>query len=138
MEFTGRIIAVLEARSGVARTTGNPWMMQDYVIEETMGQYPKRMCFNVFGEDKIKNFNIQVGQELTVSFDVNAREYQGRWYNDIRAWKVEPAAQAAAAPVAAPFDAPVAPFPPAQDSAPASSAAPSFETASDETSDLPF
>lgn len=131
MEFTGRIIAVLEARSGVARTTGNPWMMQDYVIEETVGQYPKRMCFNVFGEDKIKAMNIQVGQELTVSFDVNAREYQGRWYNDIRAWKVEPAAQAAPAPAAEP----VAPFPPAQPAAPA---APAFEAAADETSDLPF
>ena len=118
MEFTGRIIAVLEARSGVARTTGNPWMMQDYVIEETVGQYPKRMCFNVLGEDKIKAMNIQVGQELTVSFDVNAREYQGRWYNDIRAWKVEPAAQAAPAPAAEP----VAPFPPAQPAAPAAEA----------------
>ena len=134
MEFTCRIIAVLEARSGTARTTGNPWMMQDYVIEETVGQYPKRMCFNVFGEDKIKNFNIQVGQELTVSFDVNAREYQGRWYNDIRAWKVEPAAQAAAP--AQPIPA-AAPFPPAETAAPATSAAASFES-SDDTSDLPF
>lgn len=109
-------------------------MMQDYVIEETVGQYPKRMCFNVFGEDKIKNFNIQVGQELTVSFDVNAREYQGRWYNDIRAWKVEPAAQAAAP--AQPIPA-AAPFPPAETAAPATSAAASFES-SDDTSDLPF
>lgn len=138
MEFTGRIIAVLEPRSGVARTTGNPWMMQDFVIEEMMGQYPKRMCFNVFGEDKIKAMNIQVGQELTVSFDINAREYQGRWYNDIRAWKVEPAAQAAA-PATPPLDA-VAPFPPAQPAAPAAAdpAVPAFDAASDETSDLPF
>lgn len=130
MEFTGRIIAVLEARSGTARSTGNPWMMQDYVIEETIGQYPKRMCFNVFGEDKIKNFNIQVGQELTVSFDVNAREYQGRWYNDIRAWKVEPAAQAAA---------PVQPIPAAAPFPPADNAAAAFDSNSgDDTSDLPF
>jgi len=119
MEISGKIIAVLEARSGQAKSTGNPWMTQDYVIE-TSEQYPKRMCFNVFGEDKIKQFNIQVGQELTVSFDINAREYQGRWYNDIRAWKVEPfttaapaapvaatmgVAAPASAPVAAPFDA---------------------------------
>ena len=47
------------------------------------------MCFNVFGADKIAQFNIQAGDELTVSFDINAREYNGRWYNDIRAWKVE-------------------------------------------------
>lgn len=135
MEFTGRIIAVLEARSGVARTTGNPWMMQDYVIEEMVGQYPKRMCFNVFGEDKIKSMNIQVGQELTVSFDINAREYQGRWYNDVRVWKVEPAAQAAAAPI--PAAEPVAPFPPAQPAEQASST-PAFESSSEDTSDLPF
>ena len=83
MEFTGRIIAVLEARSGVSARTGNTWKTQDYVIEESMGQFPKRMVFNVFGEDNIQRFNIQMGQELTVSFDVNAREYNGRWFNNI-------------------------------------------------------
>ena len=129
MEFTGRIIAALEPRSGQSRTTGNPWMMQDFVIEEYTGQFPRRMAFNVFGEDKLKQFNIQVGQELTVSFDINAREYQGRWYNDIRVWKVEPAPTAAApaAPMAA---APMA-------GQPAAPAAP-FEANPDETSDLPF
>lgn len=133
MEFTGRIIQVLPARSGQAKSTGNPWMTQDYVIEEAVGQYPKRMCFNVFGEEKIKQMNIQVGQELTVSFDVNAREYQGRWYNDIRAWAVAPAAQAA--PMAPPPADP-APFPPAQE--PAAPATNAFEAAGDDTSDLPF
>ena len=58
MEFTGRIIAVLEARSGVSARTGNTWKTQDYVIEESMGQFPKRMVFNVFGEDNIQRFNI--------------------------------------------------------------------------------
>ena len=62
--------------------------MQEYVLE-TQEQYPRKMCFNVFGSDKIAQFNIQAGEEMTVSFDINAREYNGRWYNDIRAWKVE-------------------------------------------------
>ena len=85
--MTGKIIAVLPERGGTSKT-GNEWKMQEYVLE-THEQYPKKICFNVFGADKIAQFNIQAGEELTVSFDINAREYQGRWYNDIRAWKVE-------------------------------------------------
>ena len=124
MEFTGRIIKVLEARGGVSSRTGNPWKTQDFVIEETVGQYPKRMVFNVFGEENLSRFNIQEGQELTVSFDVNAREYNGRWFNEIRAYNVtRGAAPMAAAPQATPFPpqqaaAPQAtPFPPAQEPA---------------------
>lgn len=137
MEFTGRIIKVLEPRGGVSNRTGNPWKTQDFVIEETVGQYPKRMVFNVFGEDNLARFNIQEGQELTVSFDVNAREYNGRWFNDIRVWNVVPAATATpVAQPAAPFAQSAAPFPPAeQASAPAQ---PSFDNAEDDSSDLPF
>lgn len=131
MEITGKIIAVLEARGGVSSRTGNPWKTQDYVIEETMGQFPKRMAFNVFGEENISRFNIQVGQELTVSFDINAREYNGRWYNDIRVWNVAPAAQAVAQPIAAAAQ----PSAPVAQSAPAAS---SFTQAADDSSDLPF
>lgn len=89
MEFTGRIIAIMQARSGISKASGNSWMTQEYVIEETQGQYPKRMCFEVFGEDKIRELALAVNREVTVSFDIHAREYQGRWYNTIRAWKVE-------------------------------------------------
>lgn len=134
MEFTGRIIAVLEARGGVSSRTGNPWKTQDYVIEETVGQYPKRMVFNVFGEENINRFNIQVGQELTVSFDINAREYNGRWFNDIRVWNVVPAAPAAMPAAAQPMPAqPVAPFPLEQPAA-----QPTFDASADDSSDLPF
>ena len=52
MELTGKVIAVLEARGGISKTSGNPWKMQDYVIE-TNEQYPRRMCFNVFGASSI-------------------------------------------------------------------------------------
>ncbi|MBO7660864.1 MAG: DUF3127 domain-containing protein, partial [Bacteroidaceae bacterium] len=65
MELAGRVIAVLEARSGLAKSTGNPWMTQDYVIE-THEDYPRRMVFNVFGEEKIKQLNIQLGEEINV------------------------------------------------------------------------
>ncbi len=88
MELQGKVIVVGEPRSGVSKATGNPWMSQDYVIE-THEQFPKRMMFNVFGEDKIKQFNIQMGEEINVFFDINCREYQGKYYNDIRAWRVD-------------------------------------------------
>ena len=133
MEITGKIIAVLEARGGISKATGNSWKTQDYVIE-THEQFPHRMCFNVFGEDKIAQMNIQVGDELTVYFDVNAREYQGRWFNDIRAWKVE-----RVVPGAAPAGN-QAPFPP-QAAAPSQQAAPAQPvdfTSENSADDLPF
>lgn len=88
MEFSGKVIAVLPAREGTAKSTGNPWMVQSYVVENH-DNYPRKLCFDIFGEDKIKQFNIQMGEELNVSFDVDAHEYNGRWFNSIRAWKVD-------------------------------------------------
>lgn len=87
MELTGRIIAVLEAKSGTSSKTGNSWMTQGYLIE-VPGQYPRRCAFTVFGEDRIKQLNIQNGEDLTVQFDIDAREYNGRWFNDFRAYNV--------------------------------------------------
>ncbi len=86
MELSGKIIAVLPMQGGTSKT-GNEWKKQEYVIE-THDQYPRRMCFNLWGE-RIDQFSIQLGEELTVSFDIDSREYNGRWYNDIRAWKVD-------------------------------------------------
>lgn len=74
-EIGGKIIAVLDKRNGISASTNTPWSVQQYVIE-THEQYPKKLCFDVFGEDKINQFNIQIGEELTVYFDINAREYQ--------------------------------------------------------------
>ena len=88
MEITGKIIAVLPANSGISSRKGNPWMSQGYVIE-TQGQYPKKLAFDVFGEERIKQFNIKHGEELTVRFDIDAHEYNGRWFNQIRAFNVE-------------------------------------------------
>lgn len=87
-EISGKIIAVLDKRGGVSKSTGSPWSVQSYVIE-TKEQYPKKCCFEVFGEDRINQFAIQLDEDLTVSLDMDAREYQGRWYNSVRAWKVE-------------------------------------------------
>ena len=111
MEFTGKIIAILSPRGGVSKTSGNEWKSQEYVIENH-DQYPRKMCFDVFGADKIEQFNIQMGEELTVSFDVDARQWNDRWFNSIRAWKVErvgagaPMAPGAPVPPPAPSTAP--------------------------------
>ena len=86
MEISGKIIAILQPKGGVSKA-GNEWKMQEYVIE-THEQYPKKMCFEVFGAEKIEQFKIQIGEELTVSFDVDARQWQDRWFNSTRAWNV--------------------------------------------------
>ena len=87
MEITGKIIAVLPPKQGVSQSTGNAWMCQDYVLE-TQEMYPKKVCFNVFGAEKIQEMNIQLGETLTVSLEINASEYQGKWYNQVKGWKV--------------------------------------------------
>ena len=142
MDLTGKIIAILPASSGVSARTGSSWMSQDYVIE-VPGSFPRKMLFRVFGEDRIKQFNIQAGEEVTVQFDIDAHEYNGRWYNDIRAYNVmrgQPAQEVPQATTVAPVGA--APFPPQQAEAAAPSAAPfppapeaAGENAAD---DLPF
>ncbi len=144
MEITGKIIAALEPRGGVSQRTGNAWKMQEFVIE-TMEQYPKRCVFNVFGEDNLNRFAIEIGQMYTVSFDINAREWQGRWFNDIRAWNVAPASSAApaAAPAAdmPPFaEQPAAPAQAAPAAAPAASGTDVFAAAAegDSVDNLPF
>lgn len=143
MEITGKIIAVLPERSGVSARSGAEWRCATYVLE-TMEQYPRKMCFEVFGTDRIQQLNIQAGQSYTISFDIDAHEYQGRWYNQIRAWKAEAPAAAPAAPEAPFANAPAAPFPPVseaatQPAAPAASqAVESDPFGAGGDSDLPF
>ena len=85
MEIQGKIIVVLPERSGVSQR-GNQWRSISYVLE-TQEQYPKKLAFDVTN-DKIDQLNIQFGEILTVQFDINAREYNGRWFNSVNAWNV--------------------------------------------------
>ena len=89
MEIQGKIISALPERSGTSQRTGNAWKLQEFVVE-THDQYPKKMAFEVFGEDRLQRFNIQVGQEVNIAFDIDAHEYNGRWFNSIRAYDVRP------------------------------------------------
>ena len=88
MDIIGKAIAALPVKSGVSQRTGEQWQSREYVIE-TQEQYPKKMCFEVFGTDKLKEFNIRNNDLIKVNFDITAREYNGKWYNSVRAWKVE-------------------------------------------------
>ncbi len=85
MELTGKITHVLEEKSGTS--SRGPWRKQEYVIE-IPGDYPKQVCFMVWG-DKIDQMGISQDETLTVHFDLESREYNGRWYTDVKAWRVD-------------------------------------------------
>ena len=88
MDLTGTITVVMPAQSGTSSRTGNPWMSQEYVME-VPGQWPRHIVFRIFGEDRIKQFNIQQGeQNVTIQFDIDAHEYNGRWFNEVRCYNV--------------------------------------------------
>ena len=84
MEITGKIIEILPEQSG--ESARGPWRKQEYVLE-TDGQYPKKICFMAWG-DKIDEFAIQKTETLTAAINLESREYNGRWYTDVKAWKV--------------------------------------------------
>ena len=127
MEISGKIYAILPLATGEGRN--GTWKKQDYVLEHSLdSQYPRKMLFNLWGE-KIDQNPVAVGDMVTVSFDIDCREFNGRWYNDIRAWRIVKAEQGAPAPAQAPppsvASEPIPPF-----------GAP--EAGGNEGSDLPF
>ena len=130
MEVVGKIIQVLPEQGGVSKTSGKEWKLQAYVLE-TQEQYPRKVHFEVFGEDRIKANPCQLDDIVTVSFDIESREFNGRWYTSIRAWKIQQGVVDAAAPAAVPAVEPMA--------APQANVA-TFDAAAgvDETTDLPF
>lgn len=91
MELKAKLVQVLPMQTGAGKN-GTDWKKQD-VILETEGQYPKKVCVSIWG-DKINPSQLQPGNMLNVSFDIESREYNGRWYTDVKAWKVEMAGAA--------------------------------------------
>lgn len=84
LEISGKVIQVLPLQSGQGKV--NEWRKQDFILE-TQTQYPKKVCISLWG-DRIDQARIIEGDVITASFDVESREYNGRWYTDLRAWKV--------------------------------------------------
>ena len=144
MELIGKIIQILPLQEGVSKA-GTPWKKQEYILETLGTQYPRKVCFNLFG-DNVDKFPMQVGQDVTVSIDIESREFNGRWYTDVRAWNVLNGVQLAGAPApgfaAAPAQ-PAAPAPgfasaPAQPAPQAAPAQPSPAAIPTPADDLPF
>ena len=86
MELKGKVIQILPAQSGMGKK-GQQWKKQEFIVE-TQAQYPKKVCLSVWG-DKIDQFNLVAGEMVNVSVDLESREYNGRWYTEARAWKIE-------------------------------------------------
>ena len=84
MNLKAKLIKVLPLQSGISKN--GEWKKQDIIVE-TDGQYPKKICISIWG-DKIDNSVLKEGNELDISFDIESREYNERWYTDIKAWKI--------------------------------------------------
>ena len=123
LELEGRIVRKLGVQSGTSAR--GAWSKQEFVFEYQEGNFPTQVCMNVWGDDKVKELDkYQVGDKVKVSFNLSSREYNGRWYTDVRAWRIEPAGAATqpsaqpsgyAQPAAAYPSQPTAPMPSADD-----------------------
>lgn len=97
--ITGRVTQVLDEQSGTGKN--GPWRKQDFILEAE-GRYPKPVCITQWGDD-IDSFGVKEGERLTAHVDIQSREYNGRWYTDVKAWRVtRDEASDAAPPAAAP------------------------------------
>lgn len=134
MEVQGKIIIALPEVTGIAKATGNPWKKREYVLE-THDNFPKKIHFDFFGE-RADQYPLQVGDEIILSFDIESRDYQGRWYTSIRGWKAEKVGEGA--PQTAPTQ-PAGQYAPPAPAAPAADPfAPAAGMSQAATDDLPF
>ena len=85
MEIKGKVIQLLDIETGEGKN--GVWRKMPFVIE-IPGSYPKKVCIDVWG-DKIEAYNLQIDEEVEVSIDIESREYNGRWYTNIKAWNVK-------------------------------------------------
>ena len=88
MEIQGKVIAILEPQRFVSQKNGNEYVTTVFVIE-TQGQYPKKVAMKVMGEDKFNQMGIVMGGTYNVSFDVESREWQGKWFTECQAWRTQ-------------------------------------------------
>lgn len=86
MEITGKIARILEPQRFTSKKDGSE-IVKNFFVIETQGQYPKKIAFSVIGEDKFKQMGLVVGGTYNISFDVESREWQGKWFSDVSAWR---------------------------------------------------
>ena len=99
LNISGIVLSILPLQSGTSKA-GKQWQKQDFILEK-QGQYPRKVCVCLFG-DNVEKFPLQVGQSVTASVDIESREFNGRWYTDVRAWNVVYNDQQQGAPAPAP------------------------------------
>lgn len=87
MELTGTVIALLPEVTGQGKN--GMWRKQEFILE-IPSQYPKKVCISLWG-DKIDQADLQINQSVTASIDIESREYNSRWYTEVKAWKVDKA-----------------------------------------------
>ncbi|MCH8568004.1 MAG: DUF3127 domain-containing protein [Balneolales bacterium] len=87
LEINATLQKVLPAISGNGKN--GPWSKQDFIVE-IPGDYPKKVCFTMWGDKANMLQSLNQGQQLKIFFDVESREYNGKWYTDVKAWKIEP------------------------------------------------
>ena len=90
MQLTARLTSLLPEQSGAGKN--GPWKKQDIIVE-TEGQYPKKLCISLWG-DKFDRNLLKAGSKLDISFDLESREFNGKWYTDVKAWKIAPVSDA--------------------------------------------
>lgn len=114
LEIEGKITHKLPVQSG--QSARGQWSRQDFVLEFMDGSFPTSVCFSAWGQDKVQELDrYQVGDTVRVAFNVRGREYNGRWYNDLRIWRIAPdgasgAARETVSPAPAPTEAPAPDF----------------------------
>lgn len=90
LELEGRIARKMNVQSGT--TARGAWSKQEFIFEYQEGSYPSQVCMHVWGDEKVRELDkYQVGDKVKVSFNLGSREYNGRWYTDVRVWRIEPA-----------------------------------------------
>lgn len=112
MEIEGKIIQALPEQGGTSQRSGQPWRKKIYLLE-TKENFPRKIAFDFFG-DKIDQYPLEVGQEIILFFDIESREYNGRFYTDVHGWRAELAQVEGQTPTSAPTSGPgpVPPMPP--------------------------
>ncbi len=126
LELEGTLRSKMAVQQGTSAR--GPWAKQEFILEFPDGNFTSQVCFIAWGQEKVNELSkFQVGDRVKVSFNINSREYNGRWYNDLRIWRISLSAQASA-PAAAP----------APESMPTVEDMPPFDVASSFEEDMPF
>ena len=87
VEIKCKLLDKLAVQSGTSAR--GPWSKQDFIVE-TIEQYPRKICMNVWGQDKVNELSsFNAGEMLNISVNIESREFNGRWYTDVRAWRIQ-------------------------------------------------